>query len=125
MQVANRYEVGKRGNGWFKAVFLVLAWLLIVSLVRDVWEIRGGFGRVKDSEQRLASEEKKNEDLKKKYSLVQTEEYRERLIREKLNMQKEGEVLVVLPGKEEGVLEPNELPEMEIENWQKWFKILY
>jgi hypothetical protein len=127
MQVANKYGEGMRKNGWFKAVFLGLVWLLIFSLMRDLWQIKSGFGRITDSQERLIQEEKKNAELKKKYDLVQTDEYKERLIREKLNMQKEGEVLAVLPGllqKSEGMTNGQKEPENQ-QNWQKWLDILY
>jgi hypothetical protein len=127
MQVANKYGEGMSKNSWFKAVFLGLVWLLIFSLMRDLWQIKSGFGRITDSQERLIQEEKKNAELKKKYDLVQTDEYKERLIREKLNMQKEGEVLAVLPGllqKSEGMTNGQKEPENQ-QNWQKWLDILY
>ena len=97
MQVRSREaKIGDK-NSWLKAMVLVISWLLIISLARDVWQIRAGFDRISETMARLESEEVKNLRLNQKLSLVNTESYREKLIREKLNMQREGEVLVVLP----------------------------
>jgi len=116
----NRFE-----NKWYRTTILIIGWMLIVSLARDVWQIREGFGRIAEADRRLALEEARNISLKEKLQLVVTDEYKEKLIREKLNMQKAGEVLVVMPGKlaseapitsEEG---ENTLP-----NWEKWWALI-
>lgn len=128
MQAANNNKSQSGQNGWFKAIFLLLVWLLMLSLVRDVWHIRVGFKRVEDSKIGLEIERRKNEELKKKYELVQTSEYREMLIREKLNMQKEGELLVVLPKGSQNYQKIASEQEKTVEiqqNWEKWFRILY
>lgn len=51
-----------------------------------------------------------------------TDDYKEKIIREKLNMQKEGEVLVVMPDKafaQEEVRLVKFVP-----NWRKWWNLL-
>lgn len=124
MQVGNRKGIDRHEMGWLKAIILVIAWLIIISLARDVWQIRVGFGRISESQERLLAEEAKNESLKQKMDLVVTEEFREKLIREKLNMQKTGEVLVVMPkrtGLDIKVRSEEVTPE---HNWEKWWKLL-
>lgn len=124
MQVDNRNLRIGTNNRWLRATILIISWLIIVSLAQDVWQIRVGFGRITDSQNRLEVEEKRNLELKKKESLLMTDEYRERLIRDKLNMQKGGEVLVVMPRKEfvgQNVGSRVTAPE---QNWEKWWKLL-
>ncbi len=126
MQVVSRYKDTGRDNSRYMALILVIGWLLIFSLARDVWQIRIGFGRIKEANRRLEVEESKNLALKSKLELVLTEEYKEKLIREKLNMQKEGEVLVVMPEKEPGRRDLSKNPEIlpPEANWIKWWKLL-
>ena len=126
MQVVQRKKSSSHENSWYMGLILVIGWLLIISLARDVWQIRSGFGRIAEANKRLESEKAKNEALQAKLRLVQTEEYKEKLIREKLNMQKEGEVLVVMP--EKGVVKnkPEKVEESDtpVANWVKWWKLI-
>ena len=109
-------------KGWYRIFILVVVWLLIISLSRDVWQIRIGFGRIEEANRRLEAEKTKNEALKEKLGMVMTDDYKEKIIREKLNMQKEGEVLVVMPDKafaQEEVRLVKFVP-----NWRKWWNLL-
>lgn len=110
---------------WYKLLMLVIGWLLIFSLAKDVWQIREGFNRIKEANQRLEAEKLKNEELKNKLGLILTDEYKEKIIREKLNMQKEGEVVVVMPKKQGQNQATEATNEAElISNWEKWWKLL-
>jgi len=120
--VVNKSTRSKHEKGWYRVLILVIIWLLIISLTRDVWQIRTGFGRIGEANRRLEIEKKKNEDLKEKLGIVMTDDYKEKIIREKLNMQKEGEVLVVMPDKafaQEEVRLVKFVP-----NWRKWWNLL-
>lgn len=124
MQVVNRYS-SKGKKDWIKGVFLIIAWVLIISLARDLWQIKNGFSRIEESKTRLAEEEKKNTELKEKLDMVSTEEYREKIIREQLNMQKIGEVVAVVPKKEDIANTTEEdSKEKKVENWEKWWGLL-
>ena len=123
-------QVGKRGtrngseNGWIKVLVLVLIWLMILSLSQGVLQLRSGFGRITEAESLLEAEMTKNQALQERLELVQTEGFREKLIREKLNMQKEGEVWVVLPGSISNEPEPNSSTEIAQPVWAKWLSLL-
>ena len=52
-----------------------------------------------------------------------TDEYREKLIREKLNMQKEGEVIVVMP-KKEAKKDKDMISSESQANWQRWWSLI-
>lgn len=123
MQGLNRNKTRDK-KGWSKAIILVIAWMLIFSLAKDLWQVKKGFARIDEAKNRLAQEEVKNQMLKDKLGVVMTEEYKEKIIREQLNMQKVGEVVAVLPkgdqiGTNEAVAE-----EKQAENWQKWWSLL-
>lgn len=124
MQVGNRNNGGRHEIAWVRVVILVVSWLIIFSLVQDVWQIRTGFDRITESEKRLAAEEKRHESLVQKLGLVQTKGYKEKQIREKLNMQKEGEVIVVMP-KNGGLATENTIyDENSLQVWEKWWNLL-
>lgn len=103
---------------------LVLGLFFLWSLVGGLKEIKQAYKRVDEAEKILEEEELKNLELKSKFDKVQTGEYMEEIIRGELKMQKEGEVVVVLPengsrDEEKGViLSPKE------ENWQKWWSLI-
>ncbi len=126
MQVAHRKKDSGRENSRYMVLILVIGWLLIVSLARDVWQIRTGFGRITEANSRLVAEEAKNQSLKAKLGLVLTNEYKEKLIREKLNMQKEGEVLVVMPEKSliQNQTTGDNQSDIVPSNWLKWWKLI-
>lgn len=125
MQVGIRKTENRQGKGWYKALILVIGWLLIFSLARDIWQIRSGFNRITEANRRLEAEEAKNIALRDKLSLVMTESYKERLIREKLNMQKEGETIVILGAKSQEQAYPGEDKEkISVANWEKWWNLI-
>jgi len=126
MQASIRNNQGGNKKGLSKAIILVLGWFMIVSLARDVWQMKKGFSRIDEAKRGLAAEEAKNQELRLRLSQVQKGEYREKLIREKLNMQKEHEVIAVLPetsSSEKDSLNPAETGE-KLTNYQKWLLLI-
>lgn len=125
MQGVKRHDKFDPKKGWIKAVLLVVLWLLIVSLVRDYGRISVGFERKKMAERRLVEEKEKSQALRGELVMVSGLEYREKLIREKLNMQKNGEIVVVLPA---GEADQSFFDQKNIEivspNWKKWLKLV-
>lgn len=125
MQVPGRNSNINNKKGWLKWTVLVVAWLLIISLIKDLWQVKKGFSRIEETKERLTDARIKNEELKKKMDLVSTDEYKEKLIREQLNMQKIGEVVAVLP--KTNATEESEkaaVDEERQESWQKWWLLV-
>jgi len=114
----------KQHNKWLKIALLILVWIVIWSLSKDLSKVRRGFGRIEEARDRLYDAQEKNNDLKQKMASVETDYFKEKVIRDKLNMQLPGEVVVVLPGEivpksdsEEGVIET------EKSNWEMWWEV--
>lgn len=124
MQVVNRGNEKVYKKDWIKAIILIIAWMLIFSLAKDLWQLKKGYTRIEEAKARLLEEEVKNQMLKDKLELVMTDEYKEKIIREQLNMQKIGEVVAVLPKGDQ--LSAKELiaVEKQQENWEKWWSLL-
>lgn len=115
----------KRKSSWFIVILLGICWLLIWSLAKDLDRVRMGFVRIQEADKKLAEEKERNDELKKKMAFTKSDYYREKIVREKLNMQRPGEVVVVLPesvdeeDKEEKSIAVGEEP-----NWIKWWNVI-
>lgn len=66
----------------------------------------------------------KNRQLAEELRLAQSLEFIEKQAREKLNLQREGEVVVVLPP-DLASPQPQVLVETELSNWQQWWRLFF
>lgn len=107
-------------NKGFLWLIMIFSWLLIFSLAKDLGRVKGGFKRLDESEVRLSEAEAKNLELKKKLKLVETAYFKEKTVREKLNMQRQGETVVVMEGLKESELEETTIEANNVPNWKKW-----
>ena len=123
MQVGKYSQKLVERNRWIGAVFLVMVWLLIWSLGNDFSRVRKGYARVDEAERRLSEVKKRNSELKIRVSEAETDYYKERIIREKLTMQKPGEMVVVLPKNEPEERETEDLIG-SVSNWEKWWNLV-
>lgn len=123
MQVTKRDRSEATHKSWVRWIFLVIIWVLILSMVRDYWQTRKGFLRINETENRLFEAKLQNEQLAKKLILVGSEEFKAKLIREKLNMQRPDEVVVVMPNSENNdVILENKTENLN--NWEKWLEVM-
>lgn len=101
----------------------VFSLIFIVNLSRSIyalWQKRAVVGERKQVEEELA---RRNAELQKKAQEVESEAFIEKQAREKLNLQKEGEVVVVLP-KNLGQIDPQSSPR-PLPNWQRWWELFF
>ncbi len=123
MQVSKRGKGGEPQKGWIRWVFLGVIWLLIFSMSKDYLQTKKGFLRIKESENRLITVKKQNEELVKKLEYVSSPEHKEQLIREKLNMQRADEVVVILPDTRTTTIRQEDTQKIHT-NWEKWLEVL-
>lgn len=122
MQVPNKnYKdiTKKRLVGW---VLLVVVWVMILSVFKSFMQTRRGFERLDEAGKRLLEVQQENEALKVKLQEVSSDEYKTRIVREKLRMQKGDEVVVVMP--EESTVMGLNAEKADKENWRKWLELL-
>lgn len=107
-----------------KLALLGLMVFLSISLLRGtikIFEAKERVKREKEKTEKLAVEQ---EVLKEKLSFVQSPEYIEKNLRDKLGYSKEGEIILVLPDAETLKKLAPELPEEENvlpdPPWKKW-----
>ena len=109
-----------------KYFILVLGVYLIVVLSRDLFQLLGKKERVVKTEEEIKELKAQKEVLERKLEYAESEEFVEKEAREKLNMAKEGEVVVVLPEGLELISQRLEVGKDEdLANWQKWLNLFF
>lgn len=106
---------------WF-LIFISLS--LIASVVRSFWSLSQGKRVMQESEEKLQATYEQQEDLKRQLARSQSTEFIERQAREKLNLGKDGEIILILPPISP-IAEPTPTPIENLANWQKWVKIFF
>lgn len=74
---------------------------------------------VKQVENELAGAQKRNEELKKEFQYVQSDEFVEKEAREKLGLGKPGETVLIIPKEEPSYAKATEGKP----NWWKWYEL--
>ncbi|HCM37155.1 MAG: hypothetical protein UV61_C0001G0079 [Candidatus Gottesmanbacteria bacterium GW2011_GWB1_43_11] len=109
----------------FLTLVITLASLIfIVNISRSIWNLwqKGSIVSERQAVRDRLLEE--NAALKSKLQEVESPEFIEKQAREKLNLQKEGEVVVVLP-KDLIRSQPQAAVEPTLPNWQRWWKVFF
>ena len=104
---------------------LLISFILIVNLGRDIWRLIKVEERLVQAEKKLEQAKNENQDLKKTKEFYQSDAFLEEQIRNKLQMAKPGEKVVILPeklqeGSRVGKVEEVEKVDEETANWEKW-----
>ena len=108
---------------WLKGVFGLLVVYLIVSLGQNILGWRRSIDRINETEQRLKQLAYEELVLNVRLKEVESEDFIESEVRDKLHLAQPGEKVVVLPGKvpEAGLPIPTPTPIVEA-NWELWFQ---
>jgi cell division protein FtsB len=109
-------------------LFLIFSIVLIINLSKDAIRLSSADKRIEEAEIKLAKLKQENQEFKNKLEYYQGDEFAEEEIRNKLQLTKPGEKIVILPeqlkeslNQEEDIkLKPEETP---IPNWQKWLNL--
>lgn len=128
MQETNTVNINKLWKAWAPALLVVLSILFTVSLIRNITLLMAGNAELARAEVELSLKQQENQKLKERLAIVTTEQYKDKLTRDKLGLAKEGETVFIMP--EEEVLrqlsprikkiEQQALPDS---NWRKWLKL--
>ena len=112
-------------NKIFSLSFLLLSFVLIVNLGRDVLRLIRTEERLAKTEERLQDIKEQNERFGKTKDYYQSNEFLEEQIRDKLQMAKPGETVLILPEQlqeaSSTTFKKEEKKEKtDLANWQKW-----
>lgn len=103
-------------------VFFLL--MLFVNIIRSRMFLSKRGDVVKETQEELKEVRRENEELKKKKAQVESRQYIERQARNKLNLGKEEEIVLLLPSISPSV-EPTPTPVDRSSNLVKWVKVFF
>ncbi len=117
-----------RKKKFYTLGLIVLVLVLFFSLVRNVLVLKSANSKIAASKEDLEKIKRENLELVEKARYIQSEEFLEKQLRDKLGLGKIGETVVVLPDRETlkklspswDEEEPLVLPDP---NWKKWLKL--
>lgn len=108
---------------------LIIGAYLVISLSRQLFSLWQAGGRIEKIRKRVEEAREENERLKRKLSFVQSEEFLEREARNKLNLAKPEETIVVVPQEvikmEVERAQKEKERRVEIPNWRRWYKAFF
>ena len=106
-------------------LLLIVGGIFIFNLTGSIWRLWHKDKPLKEAEIRLERLKEENAELKRKKAYINSERFFEEQTRDKLNMAKENEAIVILP--EEIFDLKDELEEEkdkgEKDNWKKWVEV--
>jgi len=109
---------------WVQILIIMVGVGLIVSLSRDILRLLKSAQQLKLTQQRMEQFEKESENLAQKKEYYQSGAFVEEEARNKLNMAKEGETIVILPPNIKEVLgEKESLDIKPLPHWRQWLNL--
>jgi len=106
-------------------VILVFSLYLVFVLGRELFNLLKKGERTKNTEEKVVELKRENKALKERLEYVKSDEFVEKEARDKLNMAKEDEIIVVLPENLEVKPPRPEGQEGDLPNWQQWLRLFF
>lgn len=109
-------------------IILIVGISLIVNLSRDIARLLRSGKQVEKAQRKVEELKREHEELVKRKEYLQSPEFIEEEARNKLNMSREGETIVILPPNVEelvGFLEEETGEEEQLPNWKRWWKLFF
>jgi cell division protein FtsB len=119
-----RIPVNILKHKWVQILIIMVGIGLIVSLSRDILRLLRAADELKLAAQKVEELQKEGESLTQKKNYYQSETFIEEEARNKLNMAREGETVVILPPNLKEVLGEKENPSAKpLPNWHQWLNL--
>lgn len=103
-------------------ILLILSIILTVNIIRTFADLSRQENIIKEAADRLQEAEEEKGNLQKNLAKVESQEFIEREARNKLNLGREGEVVLILPSVSP-FTSPTPIPPDTSPNWQKWVNL--
>lgn len=122
-------SIKEKLKSYSEYLLILLSILLIISLARNILKIRGADRKIEDANRELEDSRVENQELKVEIEALQSDEYIEKQLRDKLGLAKESEIILVLP--EEEILKKlaprkeNEEEALPDPLWKQWLNLFY
>jgi cell division protein FtsB len=110
---------------WFLAIGFLILVLVALALGRETYRKYQVQKKIDDLRAELGRLEKSNQDLSDMIAFLQTDEYRERQARQKLNLKADEEEVVVVPEIEIENEIKDENKERKLSNPEKWWNYFF
>ncbi len=102
---------------------ILIAVILSVNSARKILSFRGTSQKVSEAGQKLEQLKKENEALKQDLEYKKSDGFKEKEIRNRLGLAKEGETVVIIPREANG--KEGNSNEVQKENWKKWKELFF
>ncbi len=113
-------------NRTVQTIIIVGGIFLIFNLFRDILRLIRASEQIKLAEKKVEELEKETEELRHKREYYKSKDFIEEQARNKLNMAKPGEIIVILPPNIEEVLgQGKEFSPPQLPNWKKWWQLFF
>lgn len=107
-----------------KIVFVLLSLYLLYVVGERLHQSYGVNQKVEALAEEIEALKSENEDMLRKIAYYKSNDYKEKIARERLGMQKAGEqVIVILPQTKVEVVE--EVPSVNYSNPEKWYRFFF
>ena len=109
---------------WLTWVLLIISILFVISVIRSWSNLSERSYGITATQEKLDEVKREREELERQLARVESLEYVEKEARNKLNLGKEGELVVLIPSISP-FLSPTPTPIDTSPNWEKWVKIFF
>lgn len=110
-------------NSWISGIVMLLSIILSVRAVATIIDLRARKYTVTERKEAVEKVKKENELLQKQLEAIKSDEYVEKIARDKLGMVKEGEAIVLLPDEAKGASKKEEREDRT--HWQQWWGLFF
>ena len=111
----------------YQLAVIIASLFIINGLTRGLLELSGQQKRLDRAQQELKKLEHKQVELKQQLKYYQSDEYVEKIARDKLLLAKEGETVLLLPKSQtqnnQQLTISNQQSFDDLPNWQKWARL--
>lgn len=113
-----------------KYIYFIVVGVFMFSVVKNLRQSRIARQRIEDTEEILTEIEATNREIEDTLKSVETEDYAQEQVRDKLGLVKPGERVIVMPDKEIVKALSFRRKEVKLEefvepNWKKWIDLFF
>lgn len=105
-----------------RGLLILFCLTLSINLVRSYINLTQKGDVVIETKKKLQEAKDKQDQLKRELAMVESPEYIEKQAREKLNLGKEDEIVLILPSVSPFIT-PTPIPQPDFPTWRKWVNV--